>query len=73
MKKNFVVNQTNLIIDSIINIKKRNFKKKLIKLNEMRDLTFDKRMKMNKNMTRKIAKKKISRESKNLIKLRQLN
>ena len=41
-----------------MNIEKQNFEKKLIKLNEMRDLTFDKRMKMNKNITRKIAKKK---------------
>ena len=61
------------MINSIMNIEKRNFEKKLIKLNEMRDLTFNKKIKINENMTRKTAKKKISRESKNLIKLRRLN
>ena len=56
-----------------MNIKKRNFEKKLIKLNEMRDSTFDKRMKMKKNMMRKTIKRKVSFESKDLIKLRRLS
>ena len=73
LKKKFIVNQENFVINLIMNIKKRNFEKKLIKLNKMRDLTFDKKVKMNKNVTRKIAKKKALRESKDLIKLRQLN
>ena len=73
LKKKLVVNQINFTIDAIMNIKKRNFEKKFVKLNEMRDSAFDKRMKMKKNMTRKTTKKKVSSESKDLIKLRRLS
>ena len=55
-----------------MNIKKRNFEKKLIKLNEIRDLTFDKKMKINENIMQKTTKNKDSLKSNNLIKLQRL-
>ena len=73
LKKKLVVNQIKLAIDATMNIKKQNFKKRFVKLNEMRDSAFNKRMKMKKNMTRKTTKRKVSSELKDLIKLRRLN
>ena len=72
LKRKSVVSQTNFVIDSIMNIEKRNFEKRLIKLNEMRDLTLDKKIKMNENITQKTAKNKSSLKSNDLIKLRRL-
>ena len=71
-KKKFIINNERLIVNVIINIKKCNFEKKLVKLNNLRDLTFDKRMKMNENITQKMTKNKNSLKLNDLIKLRWL-
>ena len=73
LERESVVSQANFVIDSIMSIEERNFEKRLIKLNEMRDLAFDKRIKMSEDMTRKTAKRKVPRESEDLIKLRRLD
>jgi hypothetical protein len=41
-------------INKIINIKKRNFEKKLAKLNELRKVAFNKRIKISKELAKKL-------------------
>ena len=71
-KKKFVINDEKFVVNAIMNVKKCNFKKKFIKLNNLRNLTFDKKMKMSENITQKTTKNKNSLKLNDLIKLRQL-
>ena len=72
LKKKSVISDERLVVNATMSIKKSNFEKRFIRLNNMRDLTFDKRIKMSENITRKTTKSKSSLKSDNLIKLRQL-
>ena len=49
-KKKSVINDEKLVVNAIMNVEKYNFKEKLVRLNNLRDLTFDKKMKMNENI-----------------------
>ena len=71
-KKKFIIDDERLVLNAIINVEKCNFKEKLVRLNKLRDLTFDKRMKMNENIMQKTMKSKNSLKSNDLIKLRRL-
>ena len=72
LKKKSVISDEKLIVNAIISIEKSNFKERLVRLNNMRDLTFDKKIKMSENITRKTTKNKNSSKLDNLIKLRRL-
>ena len=71
-KKKSIINDQRLVVNAIMNVEKYNFKKKLIKLNNLRDLILDKKMKMSENITQKTTKNKNSLKLNDLIKLRQL-
>ena len=71
-KKKFVINDERFVVNAIMNVEKYNFEEKFIKLNNLRDLTFDKKIKMNKNIMQKTMKNKDSLKSNDLIKLRRL-
>ena len=72
LKKKSVINDEKLIVNAIMSIEKSNFEEKLVRLNNIRDLTFDKKINMSENVTRKTTKNKSSSKSDNLIKLRRL-
>ena len=72
LKKKFVINEKRLVVNAIMSVEKCNFEKRLVRLNNLRDLIFDKRMKMSENITQKTTKSKNSSKSNDLIKLRRL-
>ena len=72
LKKKSVINDEKLIMNAIMSVKKCNFEEKLVRLNNLRDLILDKKMKINENITQKTTKNKESLKLNNLIKLRRL-
>ena len=71
-KKKSVISDERLVVNAIISVKKCNFEERLVRLNNLRDLIFDKKMKMGENITQKTAKGKGPLKSDDLIKLRRL-
>ena len=71
-KKKSVINDRRLVVNAIMSIKKCNFEKRLVRLNNMRDLTLNKKIEMNENIAQKTTKSKKVLESDDLIKLRRL-
>lgn len=60
-------------INKIININKRNFEKKLAKLNELRKVAFNKRIKISKELAKKLHLQRQSFIKNNLVKLCKLD
>ena len=71
-KRKFIISDERFVVNAIISIEKCNFKEKLIKLNNLRDLTFNKKMKISENIMQKTTKNKNSLKLNDLIKLRRL-
>ena len=69
LKKKSIINDRRSILNAIISIKKCNFEKRLVRLNNVRNLTFDKRIKMKENIMQKMTKNRKSLKLNDLIKL----
>lgn len=60
-------------INNIINIEKRNFEKRLTKLNKIRKVALNKRIKISKELAKKLYLQRQSFIKNNLVKLRKLD